>query len=107
MLVVITTGLASCEEPFAALPCDGAWSISFTLPPALQTPGTYPLFPDLNGGASESFGPGPDCGFGGGTLEGNLDLQLVDATRVVGAITADDPIVDFDPNVAFDAMRCP
>jgi hypothetical protein len=107
LLVVITTGDADCVEPFGMLQCGGAWQIEFALPPALQVPGTYDLFADLAATASETIGPGPDCGFGGGTFEGTVDLTVVSADLVAGQISADDMQFDFDPNVAFEAERCP
>ncbi|MCX4242690.1 hypothetical protein [Paraliomyxa miuraensis] len=109
LLVVITNGAATCEDPFAANECGTRWSVSFTLPPALQQPGSYDLWPDLNGGFSVTGEPYPegDCSWGGGTLEGVVDiLAITDEGLVRGAIHGADAF-DFDANVTFDAVGCP
>ena len=107
LLVEITTGPASCTDVFASLPCGGAWSISFSLPAELQTPGTYALFPDLNG--NQFFNDDADetgeCGGGGGTLEGTVIIESIDDTQVVGRIENAESF-DFDANVSFVAPRC-
>jgi hypothetical protein len=105
--VVITTGPETCTDPYAALPCGGAWSIGFTLDLEHQTPGTYALFPDLQGVATETTADPVDCGFGGGTLDGMVEIDVVDAQHVAGRITGAPDLFDFDPNVEFDAPRCP
>lgn len=108
MLVKITTGMASCDEPFGGLQCGGAWWVDFTLPVDLQTPGTYNLFPDLNastGFTLEDNGDG-ECGGGFGSLDGTLVLDVVNAELIAGRIMDTDAI-DFDANVEFQAMRCP
>ncbi|MCA9711331.1 MAG: hypothetical protein KDK70_36165 [Myxococcales bacterium] len=107
LLVVITNGAATCSNPFAADECGSRWSVSFTLPPELQAPGTYSLWDDLNGGFSVTGEPYPegDCSWGGGSLEGKLELYEIDGTVVRGQIV-DAPTWDFDANVAFDADTC-
>lgn len=104
LLVVITTGADGCDDPWAALAC-GQWSVSFSLPPG-TTPGSYALFPDLNG-MQTATGPideTGECWFGGGTLEGTVELTTTEgaiAGRIVGASA-----FDFDANVEFVATLC-
>lgn len=107
LLVVITNGAATCEQPFAANECGTRWSVSFTLPPELQQPGSYALWPDLNGGFSVTgeLYPEGDCSWGGGTLEGVVEItEIVDGV-VTGSIH-DAWAIDFDPNLAFEATSC-
>lgn len=104
LLVVITDGPADCDDPWAALAC-GQWRVSFSLPPG-TLPGTHALFPDLNGGSSAT-GPADqsgECWFGGGSLEGTLELTATD-TAIVGRIV-DAQSFDFDANVEFTAALC-
>lgn len=107
LLVVITNGAANCHDPFAANECGTRWSVSFTLPPELQVPGTYSLWDDLNGGFSVTGEPYPegDCSWGGGSLEGMIDIVEIDGTMVQGEIY-DAQAWDFDANVTFDAASC-
>lgn len=104
LLVVITTGPDDCDDPWAALAC-GQWTIHFSLPPGTE-PGSYALFPDLNGGTTAT-GPADEigeCWWGGGTLEGTVELTAVEGT-VVGRIH-DAQSFDFDANVEFSATLC-
>jgi hypothetical protein len=105
--VVITTGGATCSDPFGQLPCGGAWSIGFTLALEHQVPGTYALFEELDGtGTATGFEP-VECSFAGGSLDGTAEIDVVDAQRVAGRITGASDLLGFDPNVEFDAPRCP
>jgi hypothetical protein len=108
LLVSITTGIASCTDVYNSRPCS-SWSVSFTLPIELQTPGTYDL-EELNGFYSVSFGE--DDGFdgcteggGGGSLLGTVIIEEIDDASVVGRIENADAF-DFDANVSFVAERC-
>jgi hypothetical protein len=107
LLVQITTGYSSCTDVYAPLPCGGAWVVSFSLPIELQVPGTYPLFPDVNGlyfFNDQADGTG-ECGGGGGTLEGTVIIESIDDAQVVGHIEMANAF-DFDANVSFVAPRC-
>ncbi|MEM9457180.1 MAG: hypothetical protein AAGF11_23585 [Myxococcota bacterium] len=107
LLVVVTNGAATCKEPFAANECGTRWSVSFTLAPEQQQPGTYSLWDDLNGGFSVTGEPYPegDCSWGGGSLEGMIDIFEVDGNVVRGEIY-DAQAFDFDANMTFDAASC-
>ena len=104
LLVVITTGPDDCDDPWAALAC-GQWSVSFSLPPGSGV-GVYSLFPDLNG-TSTATGPADEigeCWFGGGSLEGTVEITSTDGA-IAGQIT-DAQSFDFDANVGFVATLC-
>jgi hypothetical protein len=107
LYVTITNGAARCEDPFAANACGSLWSVSFTLPPALQQPGVYALWPDLGGGFTVTGEPYPegDCAWGGGTLEGTIEIVEI-ADGVVRGSIRDAWAPDFDPNLAFEADPC-
>jgi hypothetical protein len=105
ILVVIGNGADGCGDPWGGGGC-GQWGISFTLPADI-VPGSYPLFPDLNGMQSAT-GPdrgGGDCWGGGGSLEGTLVIDAIDDAVIVGRIT-DAVSFDFDANVEFSAGIC-
>ncbi len=107
LLVVVTNGAATCDDPFAANECGGYWSVSFTLPPDLQAPGTYSLWEDLNGGFSvtgELYDEG-DCSWGGGSLEGMIEITTLDGGALQAEIFDADAF-DFDANVVFAADVC-
>lgn len=104
LLVVVTTGADGCEDPWAALAC-GQWSLSFSLPPG-TLPGSYALFPELNG-VQTATGPideTGECWFGGGTLEGTVELTTTEGV-IAGRITGASAF-DFDANVEFTASLC-
>ena len=107
IVVSVTTGANnSCEDPSAPLQCGVAWELSFNIPPQLQVPGTYQLFPDFNGvySVTTELDAG-ECGFGAGSLEGTVVIDEIDDMHVAGRLEGTDAI-DFDADVSFDAPRC-
>ncbi len=106
ILVVVTTGNVTCTDPFGQLPCGGAWNLGFTLYPEHQMPGVYALT-DLDASGMSTTEDPVDCGFGAGSIEGTVEILVVDAQRVTGRIMDATDLIGFDPNVEFDAPRCP
>ena len=107
LYVKIATTAKTCEDPFAAVPCGGHYSVSFILPPEIQAPGTYALFDEAFGGFTYAFEPYEegDCGWGGGSLDGVLEIEHIDQDHVVGRLLDTDAF-DFDANIEFDAPLC-
>lgn len=105
LLVVVTNGPASCVDPSAPLPCPSAYRYSFVLPVELQFTGATGDLMQNQGSFSEAAGPGPACGFGGGTLAGRFEIAFIDQTRVDGRLFELDAFVPV-PEVAFEAGRC-
>lgn len=108
IVVTIASAAKSCEDPYAALPCGGNYSVSFILPPELQAPGTYQLWEEAYGMSTFAAPPHPegDCAWGGGSLDGLVEIEVVDDTHVVGRLL-DTDAWDFDANLEFDAPLCP
>lgn len=107
LLVIVTNGAATCSDPFAANECGGYWSVSFTLAPELQVPGTYALWEDLNGGFSVTgeFYDDGDCAWGGGSLEGMVEITEIEGATLHAEIFDADAF-DFDANVVFATNAC-
>ena len=106
LVIIDNDDSATCGDPWGASECGGNWSISFTLLPEQQVPGTYALF-ELNGFSSFMDEPHPegDCAGGGGTLDGTIVIEAIDDATVVGHIENAEAW-DFDANVSFVVSRC-
>lgn len=102
----ISTGPESCEDPWALLPCGSHWAVSLMLAPEQQVPGSYDLFTETNGFFTETGEPYAegDCSFGGGTLEGTVEIDEVNETEIVGRILTDG--VFALEEIEFTAPRC-
>ena len=104
LILTISTGTDDCDDPWAALQC-GQWNVSVKLPPGTEA-GAYALFEELDatqiatGPADESG----ECWWGGGSLEGTIELDSV-VGPIVGRIV-DAQSFDFDANVEFSAVIC-
>ncbi len=107
LVIFATTGFGTCDEPYGQLPCPAAWTVGFTLPPALQFEGATGLLDfEVNAGFSETFGDDPlDCGFGGGSLNGRFEITAIDDIHVAGRMF-DLDLTSAGPEVVFDAIRC-
>jgi hypothetical protein len=108
LVVTIATAAQTCDDPHAALPCGGNFSIGFILPPDIQAPGTYALWEEAFGTSTYAAPPYPegDCAWGGGSLSGFVEIETIDAQHVVGRLY-DTDAWDFDANLDFDAPICP
>jgi hypothetical protein len=107
LVVTIANAAQSCEDPYAALPCGGNFSIGFILPPDIQAPGTYQLWEEAFGSQTYAAPPYPegDCAWGGGSLDGLVEIEVIDDTHVVGRLLQTDAW-DFDADLEFDAALC-
>lgn len=107
LMVQISTGFDSCEDPWVPLQCGEQWNILMQIPPELQAPGTYDLFEQLNAIVTVTgpVEPGGFCSGGGGTLLGQVELFTVDQQEVTGRLFMTDAF-DFDANVEFEADGC-
>lgn len=103
LILTITTGPDDCDDPWAALQC-GQWNVSVNLPPGTEA-GAHELAEldatQIATGPDEGSG---DCWWGGGSLEGTIELDSVTGP-IVGRIV-DAQSFDFDANVEFSAVIC-
>jgi hypothetical protein len=107
LVVTIASAAQTCDDPHAALPCGGNFSIGFILPPEIQAPGTYQLWEEAFGMSTYAAPPYPegDCAWGGGSLDGFVEIEAIDASHVAGRLF-DTDAWDFDANLEFDAAIC-
>ncbi len=95
----------SCGEASVLLPCGFHWSVSISLPPALQAVGVYDLeSPQITAGKSETseLHEDPideeDCSWGGGGISGTLEILAIDDSSVHFRLTVSNSIVETDPS---------
>lgn len=108
------TGAQSCADPWADLACTGTSRTMFTLPAALQTPGTLDLTePSLAAAFTASLNP-PGCNplydVSTGTFpQGTLEILSLDASgaslHLYGADSV--PLGYFDADGLYAATMCP
>lgn len=99
----------ACSDPYA-LSCGSQWTVSFSLPPALQAPGLYALdATELNAFATETGpGGGEECWWGGGSYwDGTVEVLSIDATQVTVRLAGTSGLFEFDADGDFTALRCP
>lgn len=106
LLIIATTGVADCGDPFAVGDCSPSTTYGFNLPPELQFIGATGRLEDHNGVLSFNGSQDGECVGGGGTLAGNFEIVVIDGTRVAGRMFDIDAI-DAPPTIDFDALRCP
>jgi hypothetical protein len=95
----------ACTDPYDGPPCGNHWQVSFSLPPAMQQPGTYSMeaigasfFATLDGNR--------ECAAGGGSFwDGQVEVTSIDSTGVSGTFIGTSTL-DFDANGSFTAPRC-
>jgi hypothetical protein len=104
----------SCGEASVLLPCGFHWSVSISLPPALQAVGVYDLeSPQITAGKSETSElhedpiDAEDCAWGGGGLSGTLEILAIDDSTVHFRLTVSNSIAETDPSGEYVAPRCP
>jgi hypothetical protein len=108
LLITVYGGGAqtSCKAPFGGTYC-GGWSVSFTLPPALQKPGVVSLAdPNLHASFSMGGGSGDECWGGGGSFtEGGVEIVSIDDKAIALKLTGTNTL-EFDANGSHTALLC-
>lgn len=102
----------TCKDPSGILECGPQWSATIVIPPEYQAPGVYSFgLGDIIGTFTETGEDegGNECGFGGGSWEGTLEIVAIDETQVEARLCdVQDPWSWTKPdlNGTFYADRC-
>ncbi len=75
----------TCKDPSGILECGPQWSATIVIPPEYQAPGVYSFgLGDIIGTFTETGEDegGNECGFGGGSWEGTLEIVAIDESQV-------------------------